>query len=180
MPSDPTIAAATLPLFPTLHVQLESAFVQGLPQSVSNASIDMAIATAVPETKGVTQMLLRTTCLHVAFPMTHPAANSEYVYLRDLSGIPSALFAKQAHPWLYDSVLKIVADESISVLETHHFMASKEGLPLVADHDCVAFLTDAWAGDLKHEGLVFRPLNDDLHLQDDRNRKTKTLEQEPS
>lgn len=27
---------------------------------------------------------------------------------------------------------------------------------LVADHDCVALLTDAWAGDLQHEGLVLR------------------------
>ena len=159
-----SLFAVTLPLFPTLHVQLESAFVQGLLQSVSNESIDMAIATAVPETKGVTQVLLRTTRLHVALPVTHPAAHSEYVYLRDLSGIPWALFAKQAHPWLYDSVLKIVADESISVLETHHFMTAKEGISLVADHDCVALLTDAWAGDLQHEGLVFRPLNDDLLL----------------
>jgi hypothetical protein len=81
----------------------------------------MAMATAVPETKGVTQILLRTTRLHVALPVDHPAAQSEYVYLRDLSGIPWALFAKQAHPWLYDSVLKIVADEKISVAETHHF-----------------------------------------------------------
>jgi len=28
-------------------------------------------------------------------------------------------------------VLKIVADESISVLETHHFMTAKEGISLV-------------------------------------------------
>ena len=61
-------------------------------------------------------------------------------------------------------MLTIVADESISVLETHHFMTAKKGISLVADHDCVALLTDAWAGDLQHEGLVFRPLNDDLLL----------------
>lgn len=159
-----SLFAVTLPLFPKLHVQLESAFVQGLLQSVSNASIDMAIATAVPETKGVTQVLLRTTRLHVALPETHPSAHSEYVHLRDLSGIRWALFAKQVHPWLYESVLKIVADESISVAETQHFMTAQEGISLVADHDCVALLTDASAGDLKHDGVVFRPLNDETLL----------------
>ena len=43
-------------------------------------------------------------------------------------------------------------------------MTVKEGISLVTDHDCVALLTDAWAGGSRHEGLAFRPLNDDLLL----------------
>jgi DNA-binding transcriptional LysR family regulator len=156
-----SLFSVNLPMFPKLHVKLESAFAQGLLQSVSNGSMDMAIATAVPETKGITEVLLRTTRLHVALPETHPAAHNEFVYLRDLSGICWALFAKQVNPWLYDSVLKIVADEGISIVEIQHFMTAKEAISLVSGHDCVALLTDVSAGDLRHEGVVFRPLNDD-------------------
>ncbi len=153
-----------LPMFPKLEIQLDSAFAPDLVRSVANGALDMAIVTSVPETRGITQVRLQTTRLHVALPEGHPAARRKQVHLRDLAGTRWAMFAKHVHPWLYDSVGKIVEQEGIPVAGVQHIMSAPEGLALVVDQQYVAFITEASARQPGRDTIVFRALEDEALL----------------
>jgi DNA-binding transcriptional LysR family regulator len=153
-----SLFAIRLPLYPTLRIQLESAFVLDLVRSVATAALDAAIVTEVPETKGITQVPLASAPLHIGLRESHPAAKLDRVHLRDIGDANWAMFAKRVHPLVYDTLFRVVEQEQVKIKELHHFMSVNEAIALVTEQDCIAIVTASASRQLHHQGVVFRPL----------------------
>ncbi|MEO6804839.1 MAG: LysR substrate-binding domain-containing protein [Edaphobacter sp.] len=159
-----SLFAVSLPLFPNLKVTLESAFAPDLLHSVANGELDMAVVSGLPETRGITQVVIASTPLHVGLRENHPAAHLDRVHLRDLSGSCWAVFVKRIQPHVYRTLFQIAEEENVDIGELHHIMSVQEALPLVSEHNCVAFITESTARRTYCEGVVFRPLAEGAFL----------------
>lgn len=168
--TDPDLVAALfavhLPLYPNLKIRLESGFAFELVQWISGGVIDLAIVTEVPDFRSVSITPLVMAPLHVALRIDHPASRKEQISLRDLGNMCWAVFARRVHPKVYDTLFETAKMEGVYVQEIQHIMTVQECLPLVVQHNCAAFVTHSTARRTSHEGVVFRPIQEEvLHLK---------------
>jgi hypothetical protein len=76
------------------------------------------------------------------------------------------VFARRVHPKVYDTLFETAKMEGVYVQEIQHIMTVQEGLPLIVHHNCAAFVTHSTARGTTHEGVVFRPIEQEvLHLK---------------
>ena len=126
--------------------------------------MDIAIATEVPIAKNLTGSHLSSAPLYAALREDDLRARGDSVALRDLGGKGWAVFAKRVHPHIYERLFKSVERQGIQVKGVQHIMTVQEALPLVANQDCVSFVTQATARVAGHEGIVLRPIRDEEFL----------------
>jgi DNA-binding transcriptional LysR family regulator len=161
-----SLFAVHLPLYPTLRIQLESAFGSDLVQSISNAELDLAIVTEAPDIPGLIRMPIEQVRLYVALPDDHVAASKKHVGVLDLANNCWAIFVRRANPKVYDCLIDLASTHGVHIAEIQHVMSLQEVLPLVADQGCIAFVSASTARLTHYAGVVFRPMmHDELLLQ---------------
>jgi DNA-binding transcriptional LysR family regulator len=160
------LLAIDLPLYVSIKVRLESEFSVDLVQIVATGRVDLAIVTEAPVPHNLTTSPLSSAPLHAVLNEDDPLAQQESVSVRDLAGKAWLVFAKRAHPLVYDRLFGIVEREGITVKEVQHILTAQESLPLVAEHGYISFVTQSTAMRTRYPGVVFRPIRDkELFLQ---------------
>ena len=143
------LLAIDLPLYVSVKVRLESDFLVDLVQFVANGRVDLAIVTEAPVPHNLTTSSLSSAPLHAV-----------------LAGKSWVVFAKRAHPLVYDRLFGIVERGGIMVKEVQHILTAQEALPLVAEQGYISFVTQSTAMCTQYPGVVFRPIRDkELVLQ---------------
>jgi hypothetical protein len=163
--TDPWLAAVVrsvhLPLYPGLRINWSSRYSHELAHEVSIGTLDLAITTGVPETPALSFLRLAEHPFYIAMSRHDPLAARRELRFSDLHHRAWALFAKQVSPFMYDLVRHAAAKAEVSPLELHHVTGSEEAVPLILEHNGLAFLTRVGAWRIARDGITMRPLAED-------------------
>ena len=113
------ILAIRLPMYPKLRIQLISDFSRELVRSVMVGDMNLALVTAPPESSRITAAAFAQTHFYVALPLTHAAAQKEDVRLKDLARDEWILFARRAHPIIYEAIMDAAQRQGIAPKQAH-------------------------------------------------------------
>ena len=153
------ILAIHLPLYPNVRIQLISEFSRELVRSVMAGDLNLALVTAPPESSRITAAAFAQTRFYAALPLTHSAAQKEDIRLQDLARDEWILFARRAHPIIYEAIMDAAQREGIAPKRTHDIHTVEQAVHLVSEHVGVAILTKPAAG-VSVQGVVVKPLSD--------------------
>ena len=153
------ILAIRLPMYPKLRIQLISDFSRELVRSVMAGDMSLALVTAPPESSRITAAAFAQTHFYVALPLTHAAAQKEDVRLKDLARDEWILFARRAHPIIYEAIMDAAQRQGIAPKQAHDIHTVEQAVHLVSEHVGVAILTKPAVG-VSAQGVVVKPLSD--------------------
>ena len=153
------ILAIRLPMYPKLRVQLISEFSRDLVRSVMAGDLNLALVTSPPESPRITTAAFAQTRLYAALPQTHAAAQKEDIRLQDLARDEWILFARRAHPIIYEAIMDTAQREGITPKRAHDIHTVEQAVLLVSEHVGVAILTKPVVG-VSAQGVVVKPLSD--------------------
>lgn len=155
------LTSVTLPLFPNFQLALTTLNSQELEQEVLLGKLDLAIIAGASEDHKITQIELARTPFYIVLPESIPMALEFEITLKQLEGRKWSLFQRNIHPVLYDSILRVAADDGISYMSMNNVATAEEAAQLLyAGISEVAFLTRAGAWRIARNGLTMRPLKD--------------------
>jgi DNA-binding transcriptional LysR family regulator len=153
------ILAIRLPMYPKLRIHLISDFSRELVRSVMAGDMNLALVTAPPESSRITAAAFAQTRFYAALPLTHAAAQKEEVRLQDLARDEWILFARRAHPIIYEAIMDAAQRQGIAPKQAHDIHTVEQAVHLVSEHVGVAILTKPAAG-VSVQGVVVKPLSD--------------------
>ena len=153
------ILAIRLPMYPKLRIHLISDFSRELVRSVMAGDMNLALVTAPPESSRITAAAFAQTRFYAALPLTHAAAQKEEVRLQDLARDEWILFARRAHPIIYEAIIDAAQRQGIAPKQAHDIHTVEQAVHLVSEHVGVAILTKPAAG-VSVQGVVVKPLSD--------------------
>lgn len=153
------ILAIRLPMYPKLRIHLISDFSRELVRSVMAGDMNLALVTAPPESSRITAAAFAQTRFYAALPLTHAAAQKEEVRLQDLARDEWILFARRAHPVIYEAIIDAAQRQGIAPKQAHDIHTVEQAVHLVSEHVGVAILTKPAAG-VSVQGVVVKPLSD--------------------
>jgi len=153
------ILAIRLPMYPKLRIQLISEFSRELVRSVMAGDLNLALVTAPPESPRITAAAFAQTRFYAALPLTHAAAQKEDIRLQDLARDEWILFARRAHPIIYEAIMDAAQREGIAPKRAHDIHTVEQAVLLVSEHVGVAILTKPIVG-VSAQGVVVKPLSD--------------------
>ena len=153
------ILAIRLPMYPKLRIHLISDFSRELVRSVMAGDMNLALVTAPPESSRITAAAFAQTRFYAALPLTHAAAQKEEVRLQDLARDEWILFARRAHPIIYEAIMDAAQRQGIAPKQAHDIHTVEQAVHLVSEHVGVAILTRPAAG-VSVQGVVVKPLSD--------------------
>jgi len=153
------ILAIRLPMYPKLRIHLISDFSRELVRSVMAGDMNLALVTAPPESSRITAVAFAQTRFYAALPLTHAAAQKEEVRLQDLARDEWILFARRAHPIIYEAIMDAAQRQGIAPKQAHDIHTVEQAVHLVSEHVGVAILTKPAAG-VSVQGVVVKPLSD--------------------
>ncbi|MGH9692111.1 MAG: LysR family transcriptional regulator [Candidatus Acidiferrales bacterium] len=160
--TDPWLAAVVrsvhLPLYPGLRINWSSRYSHEVAHEVSVGTLDLGITTGVPEAPTLTFLRLAEHPLYIAMSRRDPLAANRELRLADAHNRTWILLAKQASPYMYDSIRHTAAKAEVSPFELHHVMGAEEAVPLILESNGLAFLTRAGAWRIARDGITMRPL----------------------
>jgi DNA-binding transcriptional LysR family regulator len=152
------ILAIRLPLYPKLRIQLISEFSSELVRSVMAGELNLALVTAPPENSQITSVAFAQSPLYAALPQTHAAAQKQHIVLQDLATDDWILFARRAHPVVYDEIMDAARRKGIAPKQAHVILTPQQAVHLVSERVGVAILTKSMAAGLGAEDVVVMPL----------------------
>jgi DNA-binding transcriptional LysR family regulator len=153
------ILAIRLPMYPKLRIRLISEFSRELVRSVMAGDLNLALVTAPPESSRITAAAFAQTRFYAALPLTHAAAQKEDIGLQDLARDEWILFARRAHPIIYEAIMDTAHREGIAPKRAHDIHTIEQAVHLVSEHVGVAILTRPAVG-VSAQGVVVKPLSD--------------------
>jgi DNA-binding transcriptional LysR family regulator len=154
------LLAIRLPLYPNVRIQLISEFSSELVRSVMAGELDLAMVTAPLENSQITAVAFAHTPLYAALPLTHGAAQKDYIVLRDLANDEWILLARRVHPGIHGAIMEAARREGITPKHAHDIITGQQAMHLVSEHVGVAILTKPTALGVRAEGVVVKPLSD--------------------
>lgn len=154
------VLAIRLPLYPKLHIQLNSEFSSELIRSVVAGELNLALVTAPPETSQITAVAFAQTPVCVVLPLTHAVADKESIALQNLARDEWILFARRVHPVVHDAIRNAALREGIAPKRVHDIITAQQAVHLVCEHVGVAILAQPTAVDFSVNGVVVKPISD--------------------
>jgi DNA-binding transcriptional LysR family regulator len=153
-----SILALHMPLYGNLRLRIESMFSPDLAHGISVSELDLAIITEPSENPLFTRVKLATHPLCVIMPSDHPATAKQSVSLSDFGGIGWMMFARKAHPAIYDRLMEEASLAKVTPSEVHHYVSPLESVRLIGENFGVAFVTKGIADQLRGQDIAVRPL----------------------
>lgn len=129
-----SILAVHMPLYPNLKLRIESMFAPDLAHGISVSQLDLAIITEPAENPHLTRVLLATHPMCVIMPSDHPATARQSVFLSDFGGVGWIVFARRAHPVIYDRLMDEARLTSATPADLHHYLSPEESIRLVGEN----------------------------------------------
>ncbi len=153
-----TLLSLRLPLYPRLKVELSSGYPVDLVHGVLSGRLDLALVTDPPENAALSMMKVAEEPFYVALSEDNALADCAALHLTDIDGCPWVLFARTAHPVVYDTLLRVAGERDICPGELHEVLAPEEAYPYIADRNALALLTKNAALRIARDGITIRPL----------------------
>jgi DNA-binding transcriptional LysR family regulator len=154
------ILAIRLPLFPGLRIKLWSNYSHELAREVLAGSLHLALITGIPETPKVSCLKLAESSFYIAMPSSDPLAAERELRLRDMQNRNWVLFSRHVGPHLYDMIQHEAQTTGVSASDLHHVSSPEEAVPLILEHDGLAFLNRTGAWRIAQHGITMRPLTE--------------------
>lgn len=152
------ILSIRLPLYPDMRIKFWSNFSHELVRDVITGTLDLAITTGIPENPKLTCLKMAEHPFFIAMPPKDPLTALKEISLRDMHGRNWVLFSRQVSPYLYDLLQNEASEVGTSWSDLHHVASAEEAVPLILEHDGLAFLTRTGAWRIASEGIAIRPL----------------------
>jgi DNA-binding transcriptional LysR family regulator len=160
---DPLLIASVLaihmPLYTNLRLRIESMFAPDLARGLSVSELDLAIIAEPAEDARFTRVKLATHPTFVIMPSEHAAAVKQLVSVSDFGGIGWMVFARKAHPAIYDRLMQEAHLAKVTPVEVHHYVNPEESVRLIGENFGVAFVAKGIADRIKGQDIVIRPLS---------------------
>jgi LysR family transcriptional regulator, benzoate and cis,cis-muconate-responsive activator of ben and cat genes len=164
--ADPFLVACILgvqmPLYANLRLRIESMFAPDLAHGVTVSELDLAIITEPSDSPHLTRVQIATEPLCVIMPSDHSAAAKQSVSMSNFGGLGWMIFARKAHPLIYDRLMDEARLANVIPVEVHHYLSPEESVRLVGENFGVAFVAKGIAEQLRLQGMVVRPLSNPL------------------
>jgi DNA-binding transcriptional LysR family regulator len=148
-----------MPLYPNLRLRIESMFAPDLAHGITASELDLAIITEPSDSPHLTRVQVATHPLCVIMPSDHPTAAKQSVSMADFGGIGWMVFARKAHPVIYDRLMDEARLANAEPFEVHHYLSSEEAVRLVGENFGVAFVSKGIAEQFRGQGIAVRPLS---------------------
>lgn len=85
--------------------------------------------------------------------------------MSDFGGLGWMVFARKAHPLIYDRLMDEARLANVTPVEVHHYLSAEESVRLVGENFGVAFVAKGIAEQLRGQGIAMRPLSpSSLHV----------------
>jgi DNA-binding transcriptional LysR family regulator len=160
---DPALISAILsthlPLYPDLRLRMESMFALDLAHGILAAELDLAIIAEPSENPHLTLVRLATVPLCVAMLTDHPAARRRSVSIEEFGDVGWMIFARKAHPVIYDRILGASRQAAVSPVELHHYVVPQEAVQLITENFGIAFMARGVAEQIRNTEIAVRPLS---------------------
>lgn len=156
-----TLLSIKLPLFPQLRIELSQQFSCDLIREVLAGGLDLAIATEPPESRRLTTVKVAESPFYIAMSKEDELASNPFVTLDAMAGRSWVIFERRMHPPVYDSVMRLAQERSISPVKLHHIVVPEDTYPFIADGAAVAFVVKSGAIRIARDGITVRPLAED-------------------
>jgi DNA-binding transcriptional LysR family regulator len=153
------LLAIHLPLYPGLRLRMESMFALDLTHGVLATELDLAIISEPSANPLLTMVPIASAPLCVVMPVDHPAASKQVVSLADFKNLGWMIFARKAHPAIYERVMDIARHSGANPVELHHYVNPDEALQLVRENFGVAFVSKGVAQQIQGSDLTSRPID---------------------
>jgi DNA-binding transcriptional LysR family regulator len=153
-----TIQSIRLPLYPDLHIKLQSHYSHELARMVAAGELDMALVTAIPDMPALDFLMIVERPFYVAFSKTNSLMCLHEVTLEDLHGVDWVLLASHVNPHAFERLQKAAAEKGITAAEMHCVMAIEEASAWILELDGVAILPRDAAWRIALDGITMRPL----------------------
>ncbi len=150
-----------LPLYPGMHIRWWSNHSSELACDVVAGTLDLALATGVPDTPKLSCLKLAEHPFYVAMSAHYPLAAQREVRLADMHNRTWILFSRHVSPYLYDAIVNKSSKAYSTATEMHHVTGAEESVPLIHEHDGLAILTRTGAWRIARDGITMRPLVED-------------------
>jgi LysR family transcriptional regulator, benzoate and cis,cis-muconate-responsive activator of ben and cat genes len=158
---DPALISALLgvhlPLYPNLRLRMESRFANELVHSVLSAELDLAIIEEPLDNPLLTLVSLASGPLNALMSADHPAAKQRLVDIENFGHVGWMMFPKRANPTIYERILDLGKQASVTPIELHHYMAPQEVVRLISENFGVAFMPKGIAEQIAGSEIVARP-----------------------
>jgi len=154
-----SILSVHLPLYPNLRLRIESMFAPDLIHGISVSELDLAIITEPSENPLFTSVKMTTHALCVSMPCDHPASAKSSVTVSDFGGVGWMVFARKAHPAVYDRLMIEAQQSNVTPVEIHHYVNPQGAVRLIDENFGVAFVAKGIEAQMQSQGLTTRPLS---------------------
>ena len=152
------VLSIRLPLFPNVKIRLWSNYSYELAHEVMIGSLDLALTTGIPENPKLSCLKLAEGPFYIALSSTDPLAAKSQLRLGDMRHRTWVLFSRHAGPYLYEMIQREASATGVSPSDLHHVSSPEEAVPLILEHDGLAFLNRASAWRIARDGITMRPL----------------------
>jgi DNA-binding transcriptional LysR family regulator len=152
------VESIRLPLYPATRIRWWSHNSPDLAREVMEGRLDLALMTGIPETPKLTCLKVAEHPFYIAMSSRDPLAARRDLRLSDLDSRVWVLFAKHVSPYLYEAILREASKLGIGHAELHHVTSVDEAVPLILQHDGLAFLNRSGAWRIAIDGITMRPL----------------------
>lgn len=155
------ILSIRLPLFPRLKIKLWSNYSHELARELMAGDLDIALTTGIPENSKLSFLKLAESPFYVAMSSGDPLATLRQLRLSDMQSRTWVLFTPHVGPYLYKMIEREASAAGVSASDLHHFSSPEEAVPLVLEHEGLAFLNRTSAWRIARDGITMRPLAED-------------------
>ena len=152
------LSSIRLPLFPKLRIKLWSNYSHELVRELAVGDLDLALVTGIPENPKLSYLKLAEGPFYIAMSSHDALAGQRQVELQDMRNRDWVLFSPHVGPYLYETVQHVASESDIRASEIHHFSTPEEAVPLILEHDGLAFLNRPSAWRIARDGITMRPL----------------------
>lgn len=152
------VESIRLPLYPATRIRWWSHTSPDLAREVMEGRLDLALMTGIPDTPKLSCLKVAEHPFYIAMSSRDPLAARRDLRLSDLDSRVWVLFAKHVSPYLYEAILREASKLGIGHAEMHHVTSADEAVPLILQHDGLAFLNRSGAWRIAVDGITMRPL----------------------
>jgi len=135
-------------------------FTPDLIHGISISDLDLAIITEPAESPLFTQVKIATHPLSVVMPSDHPASAKQSVSVRNFGSVGWMVFARKAHPVIYDRLMREAREANVTPVEVHHYVSPEESVRLIIENFGVAFVAKGVAEQFRCQDIAVRPMFD--------------------
>lgn len=153
-----TLLSIRLARFPRLRVELSSQFSYDLIHVLLAGGLDLAIATAPPQSPLLTTVQVAESPFYIGMAERDALAQHPSVTIEEMADRCWILFERRLHPPLYDAVMQFAEDRKVTPAKVQHVTVPEEAFPFLAEGSCVAFLVKSGALRVARNGVTVRPL----------------------